>query len=81
MDGTRDEELYRDLLLAQCRALNRAMPFLFEPVNDETELLLPDRKTWTGGEDVDRHVFSLSLLPMGPLWAPFFRVRITLSPG
>jgi hypothetical protein len=43
MDGTRDEELYRDLLLAQCRALHRAMPFLFEPVDDETELLLPDR--------------------------------------
>jgi type II restriction/modification system DNA methylase subunit YeeA len=42
MDGTRDEELYRDLLLAQCRALHRAMPFLFEWVDDETELLLPD---------------------------------------
>jgi hypothetical protein len=43
MDGTHDEELYRDLLLAQCRALHQAMPFLFEPVDDETELLLPDR--------------------------------------
>jgi len=43
MDGTRDEELFRDLLLAQCRALHQAMPFLFEPVDDETELLLPDR--------------------------------------
>jgi len=42
MDGARDEELYRELLLAQCRALNRAMPFLFERVDDETELLLPD---------------------------------------
>jgi hypothetical protein len=42
MDGTRDEELYRDLLLAQCRALHGAMPFLFERVDDETELLLPD---------------------------------------
>ncbi|WP_295622930.1 BREX-1 system adenine-specific DNA-methyltransferase PglX [uncultured Lamprocystis sp.] len=42
MDGNRDEELYRDLLLAQCRALHRAMPFLFERVDDETELLLPD---------------------------------------
>jgi type II restriction/modification system DNA methylase subunit YeeA len=42
MDGTRDEELYRDLLLAQCRALHQAMPFLFERVDDETELLLPD---------------------------------------
>ena len=42
MDGTQDEALYRDLLLAQCRALHRAMPFLFERVDDETELLLPD---------------------------------------
>ena len=42
MDGTRDEELYRDLLLVQCHALHQAMPFLFEPVDDETELLLPD---------------------------------------
>lgn len=43
MDGTQDETLYRELLLAQCRALHQAMPFLFEPVDDETELLLPDR--------------------------------------
>jgi len=43
MDGTRDEALYRDLLLAQCRALHQAMPFLFEPLDDDTELLLPDR--------------------------------------
>ena len=42
MDGTRDEELYRDLLLAQCHALHQAMPFLFERVDDESELLLPD---------------------------------------
>ena len=42
MDGNRDEDLYRDLLLAQCRALHRAMRFLFERVDDETELLLPD---------------------------------------
>lgn len=42
LDGTRDEELYRDLLLAQCRALHQAMPFLFESVDDETELLLPE---------------------------------------
>ncbi|MCU0837002.1 MAG: BREX-1 system adenine-specific DNA-methyltransferase PglX [Chromatiaceae bacterium] len=42
MDGTRDEALYRHLLLAQCRALHQAMPFLFEPVDDETEMLLSD---------------------------------------
>jgi SAM-dependent methyltransferase len=42
MDGTRDEELYRNILLAQCRALHKAMPLLFERVDDETELLLPD---------------------------------------
>ena len=41
LDGTQDEELYRLLLLAQCNALHQAMPFLFEKIGDETELLLP----------------------------------------
>jgi len=41
LDGTKDEDLYRLLLLAQCNALNKAMPFLFEKIGDETELLLP----------------------------------------
>lgn len=42
LDGTKDAELYRLLLIAQCNALHRAMPFLFEKIDDETELLLPD---------------------------------------
>jgi len=42
LDGTKDEELYRLLLKAQCNALHAAMPFLFEKIDDETELLLPD---------------------------------------
>ena len=41
LDGTKDEELYRLLLLAQCNALHQTMPFLFEKIGDETELLLP----------------------------------------
>lgn len=40
--GNRDEELYRDILLAQCHALHAAMPFLFESLDDATELLLPE---------------------------------------
>ena len=40
--GNRDGELYRLLLIAQCNALHSAMPFLFERIDDETELLLPD---------------------------------------
>lgn len=40
--GNRDEELYREVLLAQCHALHAAMPFLFESLDDATELLLPD---------------------------------------
>lgn len=40
--GNRDSELYRMLLVAQCNALSRAMPFLFERVDDDSELLLPD---------------------------------------
>ena len=42
LDGTKEAELYRLLLVAQCNALSAAMPFLFERVDDETELLLPD---------------------------------------
>ncbi|UWS30092.1 BREX-1 system adenine-specific DNA-methyltransferase PglX [Erwinia pyrifoliae] len=45
--GNQDEALYRELLLAQCHALHRAMPFLFEAVDDEAELLLPDNLTRT----------------------------------
>ncbi len=41
LDGAKDEELYRLLLKAQCNALHQAMPFLFEPVGAEDELLLP----------------------------------------
>jgi hypothetical protein len=42
LDGRKDEDLYRMLLIAQCNALHAAMPFLFERIDDETELLLPD---------------------------------------
>lgn len=40
--GNKDGELYKMLLVAQCNALSRAMPFLFERIDDETEMLLPD---------------------------------------
>ena len=40
--GNQDGELYRLLLVAQCNALSSAMPFLFERIDDESELLLPD---------------------------------------
>lgn len=42
MDGNREGELYRLILLAQCNALHEAMPFLFERIDDETELVLPE---------------------------------------
>ena len=42
LDGSKDEELYRLLLKAQCNALHQAMPFLFEhSTGDATDLLLP----------------------------------------
>ncbi|WP_312514080.1 BREX-1 system adenine-specific DNA-methyltransferase PglX [Stutzerimonas nitrititolerans] len=47
LDGNKDEELYRELLLAQCQSLHQAMPFLFEAVDDALELLLPDNLTKT----------------------------------
>lgn len=40
--GDKDSELYRLLILAQCNALHRAMPFLFEKIKHEAELLLPN---------------------------------------
>jgi type II restriction/modification system DNA methylase subunit YeeA len=40
--GDQDGELYRLTLIAQCNSLSNAMPFLFERIDDETELLLPD---------------------------------------
>ena len=42
LDGTKEAELYRMLLVAQCNALHSAMPFLFERIGDETELVLPE---------------------------------------
>lgn len=62
LDGTKEAELYRKLLIAQCNALHAAMPFLFERIADETELLLPDsllhsdslvRKLVTGIDEAD----------------------------
>ena len=42
LEGTKEPELYSMLLIAQCNALHKAMPFLFEWIGDETELLLPE---------------------------------------
>ncbi|MFC0212425.1 BREX-1 system adenine-specific DNA-methyltransferase PglX [Paenibacillus chartarius] len=36
------EEAYRKLFIAQCNALQPVLPFLFEKIDDYTELLLPD---------------------------------------
>ncbi|XSV45349.1 BREX-1 system adenine-specific DNA-methyltransferase PglX [Escherichia coli] len=47
LSGNQDEVLYRELLLGQCHVLHHAMPFLFEAVDDEAELLLPDNLTRT----------------------------------
>ena len=62
--GNKDEELYRLLLLAQCNALHKAMPFLFERIGDETELLLPANLLHTDslirqlGEQVDEALWQ-----------------------
>lgn len=42
LQGDKDAELYRMLLVAQCNQLHKSMPFLFEEIDDESELLLPD---------------------------------------
>lgn len=40
-----DNEVFRQLLVAACNQLNEIFPFLFEKINDYTELLLPDDLT------------------------------------
>ncbi|WP_315911552.1 BREX-1 system adenine-specific DNA-methyltransferase PglX [Vibrio parahaemolyticus] len=45
--GDKEEDLYRELLLAQCHQLSNIMPFMFEKLDDATELLLPDNLTKT----------------------------------
>ncbi|BBR09397.1 BREX-1 system adenine-specific DNA-methyltransferase PglX [Aeromonas caviae] len=45
--GNEQEALFRELLLGQCHCLHQAMPFLFEAIDDETELLLPTGLTRT----------------------------------
>src|SRR3990172_5380057 len=56
MAAGKDNELYRRLLVAQCNDLNAAMPFLFERLDDPTELLLPDNLLNT--DSVIRHLVS-----------------------
>lgn len=36
------DEAYKELLIGACNHLNKVFPFLFERINDYTELLLPD---------------------------------------
>lgn len=38
----KDEELYKYLILKLCNYLNRTMPFMFEKIEDYTELLFPE---------------------------------------
>jgi type II restriction/modification system DNA methylase subunit YeeA len=40
-----DNDVFRMLLVAACNQLNNIFPFLFEKINDYTELLLPDDLT------------------------------------
>src|SRR5690606_19237165 len=37
-----NEQAYRKLFVAQCNSLNKLLPFLFERIDNYTELLLPD---------------------------------------
>lgn len=46
IDSTNPQnEVFKILLIAQCNYLNELFPFLFEKINDYTELLLPDDLT------------------------------------
>ena len=41
-EANADEELYKDLLITQCTALNDELPRMFQRIEDYTELLFPD---------------------------------------
>lgn len=43
--GDKEDLLYKELLLGQCHQLSTIMPFMFEKLDDATELLLPDNLT------------------------------------
>lgn len=43
--GDKEDQLYKELLLGQCHQLSTIMPFMFEQLDDATELLLPDNLT------------------------------------
>ncbi len=45
--GNQEDQLYRTILLGQCHQLSKSMPFMFEKLEDATELLLPDNLTKT----------------------------------
>lgn len=47
MAGNQDNELFKMIIVAQCNELSRSMPFLFERIEDETELLLPENLLMT----------------------------------
>ena len=42
LDSGNHKEAYRKLFIAQCNALQPILPFMFERIDDYTELLLPD---------------------------------------
>lgn len=41
-DATKEEELYKYLLITQCNALSSILPKMFQKISDYTELLFPD---------------------------------------
>ena len=47
LDGDKEEDLYREILLGQCHQLSNIMAFMFEKLDDATELLIPDNLTKT----------------------------------
>ena len=43
LENSQTEALYKYLLIALCNQLSEKLPRMFEPINDYTELLFPDR--------------------------------------
>ncbi|MBO0589395.1 BREX-1 system adenine-specific DNA-methyltransferase PglX, partial [Sporosarcina sp. E16_8] len=63
------EGAYRKLLIAQCNALNEVLPFMFENIQDYTELLLPDFL-------LDRESIINTLVQNGELTKSFGKIEV-----
>ncbi|GER74820.1 BREX-1 system adenine-specific DNA-methyltransferase PglX [Weizmannia acidilactici] len=59
--NNKSEELFKYLIIKHCNDLNRYMPFMFEKINDYTEILFPDGLLAT--DSFVRHMTNTEVIP------------------